>query len=327
MHKWFLLSIISITSIMLLIACGPTKYTLDVSVNPISSGTVAPLHERYEEGTSVYISATPSTNFRFSHWSGDVSGDRRFTSVVMDNNKNITANFILQYRVTILVNPSDGGSVVPYVNTLYDAGSTIELKAVPAHGYIFDHWSGDIDSRSNVVTVFVDGDKTATATFLKIFFPTINDGIGIPQAADYKGSKHPLIIIDSDGYEYRWADKLPDDLFSTSLEETQLIAFIGKEQCTVIETCKYHVVNPTPRTIYFLPRNNEVIVEREQCNQDIVIREAKTGDIVAQTTLTATSRRCNQVEEFPLLSLSNQKFHANISNKQIGDWLRNYVIP
>jgi hypothetical protein len=73
-----------------------------VDVSPSNGGTVAvgettpsfyPTTSTFDNGVSVRLEAMPAAGYRFSHWSGDLSGADNPTVVVMDCNKEITANF------------------------------------------------------------------------------------------------------------------------------------------------------------------------------------------------------------------------------------------
>jgi uncharacterized repeat protein (TIGR02543 family) len=47
----------------------------------------------------------------------------------------------------------------------YDYGTTVQLAATPATGWVFRGWSGDASGTGTVTSVLVDGDKAVTATF------------------------------------------------------------------------------------------------------------------------------------------------------------------
>ena len=47
----------------------------------------------------------------------------------------------------------------------YHYGTTSSLTAIPADGYEFAGWSGDLADGANPQTVTMNGDKTVTATF------------------------------------------------------------------------------------------------------------------------------------------------------------------
>ena len=88
------------------VAIPPNNYTLTVTA---TNGTVTknPNQPTYNSGTSVQLTATPNAGYTFSSWSGDASGNANPLTVVMNNNKNITANFIL-------IPPSTGtGPILP----------------------------------------------------------------------------------------------------------------------------------------------------------------------------------------------------------------------
>ena len=67
-------------------------FTLNVIAN---NGTVLknPNLISYESGVSVQLTATANTGFKFTSWSGDASGSVSPLTVIMNSDKNITANF------------------------------------------------------------------------------------------------------------------------------------------------------------------------------------------------------------------------------------------
>ena len=69
------------------------SYTL--IVNTTGSGTVTknPDQATYASGSTVTLTATPSTGYQFSGWSGDASGTTNPLSFTMSSNKTITGNF------------------------------------------------------------------------------------------------------------------------------------------------------------------------------------------------------------------------------------------
>jgi hypothetical protein len=131
-----------------------------VLVNP-APGT----DDKYAKDTIVTLTANPASGYRFDHWSGDVSGNDISVTIMMDANKNIKANFIRFYTLTTSVSPTGGGSVSPSGGT-YDEGTDVILTAIPASGYIFDHWSGDVSGNDTSVTITMDANKSVIATFI-----------------------------------------------------------------------------------------------------------------------------------------------------------------
>ena len=78
----------------------PPCYVLNGIVTPSGSGTVSVLPlpncgaSNYLQGTQVNLTATAAQGFAFASWSGDVSGTATSTSVTMNSNKSVTANFL-----------------------------------------------------------------------------------------------------------------------------------------------------------------------------------------------------------------------------------------
>jgi len=71
-------------------------YTLTTTVSPAGTGSVAksPDLAQYPAGTVVTLTATASAGYQFSHWSGDAAGTSATTTVTMNANKAVTANFV-----------------------------------------------------------------------------------------------------------------------------------------------------------------------------------------------------------------------------------------
>ncbi len=145
----------------------PTSYSLTSSV--IGQGAISPASGTYDEGTVVNISATPATGWKFVEWSQDASGTSATTSVTMDADKSVTATFteiLNPVDYTLLVSTSGEGSVtLDPTGGLYAEGSTVNLLAIPASGYKFDNWTGDISSTSAAVSITMNSDKNVTANF------------------------------------------------------------------------------------------------------------------------------------------------------------------
>lgn len=73
-------------------------YTLTVQINPLDSGGVSknPDNTSYNHGETVELTATASTGYSFSGWTGDVPGENEIDNpltVTMDSNKTIAANY------------------------------------------------------------------------------------------------------------------------------------------------------------------------------------------------------------------------------------------
>jgi hypothetical protein len=71
----------------------PPMYTLTTKVQPPTAGYVTPASGTYQEKTRVSLTATANSGWRFAYWSGGASGTSNPTDIIMDSNKEVTANF------------------------------------------------------------------------------------------------------------------------------------------------------------------------------------------------------------------------------------------
>jgi uncharacterized repeat protein (TIGR02543 family) len=138
-------------------------YSLNVTA---VNGTVTknPSQSAYDSNTTVQLTATPATGYRFVNWSGDASGSSNPVSVFMNANKNVTANFAA--TGCILNITAANGSVTKNPDlAVYDTNATVQLTASPASGYHFVNWTGDTSSPANPLSVIMNGSKSITANF------------------------------------------------------------------------------------------------------------------------------------------------------------------
>lgn len=79
-------------------------YTLTTSVSPSGTGSVtkSPSATQYDAGTVVTLTGVAASGYRFSSWSGDASGTVNPTTVTMNSNKSVTANFV-ESRLPVLL--------------------------------------------------------------------------------------------------------------------------------------------------------------------------------------------------------------------------------
>jgi len=69
------------------------QYTLTTNTVGQGSITLNPPGGTYDVGTVVTVTADPDTGWQFDNWSGDLSGSTNPTTITMDADKSVTANF------------------------------------------------------------------------------------------------------------------------------------------------------------------------------------------------------------------------------------------
>jgi len=143
-------------------------YSVEMNTMPADGGTVNPTSGTYEAGTQLTLNATPNDGYRFNNWSGDITGGSNTMALLVNSNKNLTANFIKTYKLNINYSP-DVGAIVNQASGVYDAGEKVTLSAKPSIcPYGFDHWSGADNDNLNPTTVTMDADKSVTLYFKKL---------------------------------------------------------------------------------------------------------------------------------------------------------------
>jgi hypothetical protein len=162
-----------------------------VASNPPGITCPGDCTQSYVSGTEVTLTAAPSVDWIFSHWSGDCSGVSLTAVVTMDADKSCTANFVEEYfPLNVIV--SGSGSVTsdpagiscpddcgePFLN-----GSTVTLTATPDPGWLFGEWEGDCTGFEATVQVTMDAAKTCAATFVRETFPLEVNIVGHPRGA------------------------------------------------------------------------------------------------------------------------------------------------
>lgn len=121
----------------------------------------------YDNGEVVTLTAVPAPGWSFAGWSGDASGSATPIQVVMDADKSVTATFALNVHA-LTVNVNGNGAVTRAPDKpLYYNGEVVALTPVPAPGYVFVGWGGDLSGAANPAQLTMNGPKTVTATFVE----------------------------------------------------------------------------------------------------------------------------------------------------------------
>jgi hypothetical protein len=180
-HKSVTVALITVLLFMVLgnnIACTTqvTEYILTISSTEGGSVTT-PGEGRYpyDEGEVVKLVAEAEDGYHFVNWTGKVStianARAATTTIAMNGDYSITANFVAVASYDLTITSTAGGSVTtPGERTFtYDGGTVLDLVAEAEEGYHFVNWTGDVDTIADVsaatTTITMQGDYSITANF------------------------------------------------------------------------------------------------------------------------------------------------------------------
>jgi hypothetical protein len=188
------------------------KFLLQLNANPNFSATSTTGSGLYDENESAQISASPSPGYTFSNWIGGsvVDENSSSTTIILNQDLNLTANFILNQH-TLNLSTSEGG-IVSEVNSTYDYGSNVSIYATPNAGYNFLKWEGNASvddpfSASTFATII--DDSSLSALFVKTSYTVsasvVGEGIATGSGSFVYGDTCILTAQPSLGYYFeKW---------------------------------------------------------------------------------------------------------------------------
>jgi len=149
-------------------------YPLTTYVSPDGSAgsvTLDPPGGSYLDGTYVTLTASPSANYVFDQWSGDITSASNPVMIEVNGTKEITAEFFPPHTINVTISPSAtvGAVTLDPPSGPYAHGSSVTLTASSNTGYAFSCWEGDISSVLNPVTITVNATLDITAEFIDAF--------------------------------------------------------------------------------------------------------------------------------------------------------------
>jgi uncharacterized repeat protein (TIGR02543 family) len=193
-------------------------YTLNVTA---VNGTVNknPDQLTYNNGDNVVLTPTPDSGYEFTSWSGDAIGTNNPLTVLMDADKNITANFSLIGTTFTLNVTAVNGTVSKNPDQLtYNDGDNVVLTPAADAGYAFDSWSGDVTGIDNPLTVLMDANKNITANF-------ILSGVAIGPGVIDLGTAGEFVILSKSGISNTGVTSITGNIGVSPIDQTALTGF------------------------------------------------------------------------------------------------------
>jgi uncharacterized protein (TIGR02145 family) len=120
----------------------PITYTLTINSSTGGSVTLSPPGGTYSAGTVVTLTPVPTGNYLFANYTGDPVTS---STITMNSNKTVTANFGAAVTVTYNGNSLDAGSAQAPIPVKVLQGTSINIATAPTGmskaGCVFSGWS------------------------------------------------------------------------------------------------------------------------------------------------------------------------------------------
>lgn len=184
--------------------------TYSLTINYIGNGDVIkdPAETYYSYGTVVNLTAEPQSGWEFTSWSGDLNSSSNPVSLLIDDNKTVTATFArIQYKLTLITNY---GTTLPSVGEYwYPSGSTVNIEASPPtvsgvdERYSWQGWvgsgTGSYTGAANPVTISINGNITQTAHWSHEYKLTISTNLGssVPSIGEHWYLAGSVVTVES----------------------------------------------------------------------------------------------------------------------------------
>ncbi len=235
---------------------GLSTYTLSTSVDPSGAGSVArnPSQSEYNYGDEVELTATANDGYRFVGWSGHASGTSETTSVTMNGNRIVVANFEENFTLSVSVEGNGHVSADPDQD-FYGPGDVVDLTATADPGWSFAGWSGDTGGTSATTSVTMNDDRSVTATFTEDeYILNVNVGDGsVSKSPDephyhYGNTVNLTATADAGWHFSHWGSDLEDTSTTKSVtmysNETLTAVFEQDEYTLTVNTSGHGNVSP-----------------------------------------------------------------------------------
>lgn len=189
----------------------------------------------YPDGALVELWAQPASGWKFYGWSGDAEGSEDIIYLEMDRDKEVLATFVEiddgspKYQLEISIYGEGQVKRKPDLAE-YKEGTLVSLTALPAPGYRFFGWSGNVQGQDEAIEVTMDRDKLVQASFEKI--PEVSYSIDITIKPDDEVGR-VLKFPNKESYG-------EGEVVSLSIEQARCWAFTGWE------------INGEPRSGFYL---------------------------------------------------------------------------
>ena len=144
-----------------------TQDSYALTVSTVGGGSVALNNAGpYHLGDVVKLTANPIAGWSFSAWSGALAGSANPVDLSIVGDMSVTA-FFTQNAYSLTISIVGDGFVLASPNQVsYHSGDTVHLTAIPASGWRFGGWTGNLTGSLNPCSITINGNNAITAIFV-----------------------------------------------------------------------------------------------------------------------------------------------------------------
>jgi uncharacterized repeat protein (TIGR02543 family) len=255
---------VTITEAITLTAEFTKNYALTLSA--LEGGTVSPESGLYIENDTVELIATPDSTYVFVNWTGSLTSTDNPLSIIMDADKDFTANFTKkQYPLTIIIDGEGAVSEEIVTNGRvedYDVGTIVQLKATPSAGWKFDIWK-ELGVDTNPLEVTITEAITLTARFYvpidSVSLTPSSLQMVVGDTDTLMASIYPTNVSDT----IHW--KSSDETIASVTQEGMVTAIAKGEAVITVMTAKDSITNTAKVIVSTDGDKDGVIDDKDTC--------------------------------------------------------------
>ncbi len=139
----------------------------EVQIRADEGGTTDPAPQRYtySNGEEVTITAKPDPGWEFVGWAGDIERTDPEIEITVDEELELVAEFERkEYDVMVDLEGEGETTLEEGVHT-YEYGEELDIEAIPASGWTFVGWTGDVTAETQTLEIPVEQELTVVAEF------------------------------------------------------------------------------------------------------------------------------------------------------------------
>ncbi len=189
-------------------------YKIGPTVQQSGNGTITltPNQTTYSCGQTVTLTATPANGWTFAGWSGALNSVQNPATVAAARNQIVIATFTpdtppVTYQLTTTV--QGNGALQRSAVGPYAAGKVITLTVLPAEGWTFVGWAGDLAGNANPAQLTMSANRHVTAILSQNAYglttQTVGDGVitRTPAGDSYPhGTQVELRVVPAEGWQF-----------------------------------------------------------------------------------------------------------------------------